>query len=426
MNVKFNLGNKKEKGKVNDIKADELDEEIDEDEVDIEDEVDADEVEEDENSSPSKKANSNEDFKKFIIKLVVIIVGGMLLLFLVLSASTLISGRRVSYEKLEQIMVKAAESYFEDYPESLPKKENQIVEVETPTLTQAGKMKDISEYTKKGISCTGKVSVAKSGDDYVYTPALDCGDSYSTKTLSGVITENNKIVTTGYGLYELNGDLVFRGEKVDNYVSLGDHIWRVVKLDSNKNAYLISEKYIGYTSSWDDRYNSNYGYNTGINNYSSSRIKEYLDTVYNTKDEDERIFTETDKTKLSKYDVCAGKRDKTSKLNDGSIECQTAEKNQAMGLLSISDYINASVDPNCQSTENEACQNYNYLVVNYKWWTATAVSDNTSDAYLILRDGRIKVTRCSEYNYVRPVIKLNGRTMIESGTGTEDDPYIIK
>lgn len=419
MSIKFNLGDKK--GKVNDIKADELDEE----EI-TEDDVESEEAEEDEDDSKNKKSNSTDDFKKFIIKLVVIIVGGIVLLFIVLSIASLFTKNNVSYEKLEQIMVNAAESYFEDYPESLPKKENQIVEVETPTLVQSGKMKDLSEYTKKGVSCTGKVSVAKSGTDYVYTPSLDCGDSYSTKTLSSAISLNNKIVTTGYGLYELNGDLVFRGEKVNNYVSLGENIWRVVKLDGNKNVYLIKDEYAGYTSSWDDRYNSEYKYNIGINNYSSSRVKEYLDTVYNKKDKYQTIFTETDKTKLLKYDVCTGKRDKTSKINDNSIECQTTEKDQVMGLLTVSDYINASIDPNCQSATSEACQNYNYLATKYKWWTATALPNSSSEAYLISTDGTIKATRCSEYNYVRPVIKLSSRTMISSGTGTEDDPYIIK
>ena len=114
MSIKFNLGDKK--GKVNDIKADELDEE----EI-TEDDVESEEAEEDEDDSKNKKSNSTDDFKKFIIKLVVIIVGGIVLLFIVLSIASLFTKNNVSYEKLEQIMVNAAESYFKDYPESLPK-----------------------------------------------------------------------------------------------------------------------------------------------------------------------------------------------------------------------------------------------------------------------------------------------------------------
>lgn len=424
MNVKFNLGNNN--GKVNDIKADELkeDDDFEDDDDDEDDEDDNDKK----TSSKSKKSSSNDnDFVKFIIKLVAIIGGGIILLFIILSiASSFSGGRTYTYEEIEEIMTNAAVSYFKDYPESLPKSESQIIEVEIPTLVQAGKMKDLSAYTKKGISCTGKVSVSKAGSEYVYTPTLNCGENYSSKTLSSSITENTNIVTSGYGLYNLNNELVFRGEKVDNYVKIGESIWRIVKLDSSKNIYLIKEGYAGYTAPWDDRYNDEFKYKIGVNNYSSSRIKEYLESLYNETKEDLLVFTAADKTKISSYDVCTGKRTTNSRTNNNSLECKTTEKSQRMGLLTVSDYINASIDPKCITPESPSCQNYNYLATRYSWWTATAVTNTTSEVFAIAEDGHIKVSRCSEYNYVRPVIKISSRTMTLGGTGTETDPYIIK
>lgn len=440
MNIKFDLG--KKDGKVNDIEADELDEFddldadndsstdyvatkkdfIDEDNDKDDDNDDTDD-DEDKKSSP-KKSSGNSDFKLFLMKIAFIIVGIIVLLFVVLSIAS--GGNRYSYEKIEKIMTNAAKSYFADYPENLPKTESQIVEVETPTLVQAGKMKDLNEYTKKGVVCTGKVSVAKTGNDYTYTPDLNCGESYRSKTLANAIIDDSPVTTSGYGLYKLDDYYVFRGENVNNYVQLGDTIWRAVKLDTNRNVYLVTEKYSGYSSSWDDRYNTQTGYKTGINNYSTSRLKDFLDEIYNDTKKDERTFTDSDRAKLSRFDVCTGKKDANSKINNNSIECQTTEKSQILGVLTLSDFINASVDSNCTSGASISCQNYNYLVTDYKWWTSTPVANTTSHAYSITGDGTIKKSICSSYNYVRPVIKLSSRTMITGGNGTEKEPYIIK
>ena len=443
MNIKFDLG--KKDGKVNDIEADELDEFddldadndsstdyvatkknfIDEDNDKDDDDDDTDD-DEDKKSSP-KKSSGNSDFKLFLMKLAFIIVGIIVLLFVVLSIAS--GGKRYSYEKIEKIMTNAAKSYFADYPENLPKTESQIVEVETPTLANKfsqAQIKSLNEYTKKGVVCTGKVSVAKTGNDYTYTPDLNCGESYRSKTLANAIIDDSPVTTSGYGLYKLDDYYVFRGENVNNYVQLGDTIWRAVKLDTNRNVYLVTEEYSGYSSSWDDRYNTQTGYKTGINNYSTSRLKDFLDEIYNDTKKDERTFTDSDRAKLSRFDVCTGKKDANSKINNNSIECQTTEKSQILGVLTLSDFINASVDPNCTSGASISCQNYNYLVTDYKWWTSTPVANTTSHAYSITGDGTIKKSICSSYNYVRPVIKLSSRTMITGGNGTEKEPYIIK
>ena len=428
MNIKFDLG--KKNGKVNDIKADELDEKFDDEEKDIDasDDYEEEDDDSDTSSTSNKKASTsviNNELKGFLIKIAVIIIGGIILLFVVLGLASL-GGKTYSYERIEEIMTTAAENYFADYPESLPKTELQVVEVETPTLVQNGYMKDLSEYTKKGVSCTGKVSVSKSGNDYVYTPNLNCGEDYASKTLSSAILEDSKVVTSGYGLYQMDGNYVFRGEKVNNYVQLGETLWRVVKMDSNHNMYLVTNEYAGYTTSWDDRYNKALDYGAGINNYSASRVKEYLEEIYNEEKEGLRTFTAEDKTKLSLLDVCTAKRDATSKTNNNSIECQTTEKAQKLGLLTVSDYINASIDPDCTSVSSISCQNYNYLSIKYSWWTSTAVANTSAYAYVVGSNGVIRSTRCSDYNNVRPVIKLSSRIMITNGDGTENNPYVIK
>ncbi len=417
MNLNFNQN--KKNGKVNKIEADELEEEIEE----INEEEDEDDNEEESKSSKSK---GEDDFKKFIIKLALIVVGGIVLLFVVLGIASAFTKGSYSYEKIETIMINAAKSYFADNPESLPKKENQIVEIEASTLAQAGKMKDLSEYTKKGVTCTGKVSVSKADEEYVYTPSLNCGDAYTDKAIATAVKEDSKVVTSGYGLYKMNNGLVFRGETVNNYVQINEDLWRIVKIDSSNNVYLIKEKNIGYSASWDDRYNSEVEYNIGINNYSTSRIKEYLGELYDTTKEDLVFLSETDKTKISSYEVCTGKRTIDSTINTNELECKSTVAGQKLGLLTVSDYINASIDPNCTSPQSPSCQNYNYLTVDYRWWTATAVANSTSTAFIVDEQGRVSEAKCNAYNKIRPVIKLSSRIMVSSGKGTEKNPYIIK
>lgn len=379
-----------------------------------------------EEETSNKKDTDKEDLKKLILKLMIIIGGGILLLILILSISSAFTKKDYSYEEIEQIMVQAAKSYFNDNPQNLSIADTRTVEVPVANLVAAGKMKDLSEYTAKGIACTGNVIVSKVGNDYVYTPNLNCGESYSSTPLYTKVLQDSPITDNGYGLYSLNGEKVFRGEKVNNYVQLEKALWRIVKIDSSNNVVLIKETPVGYTSSWDNRYNQEIGYNVGLNNYSTSRIKEYLESSYNPTKETEIYLSTNDKAKLVAYDVCVGSRATNSKTNSNAIECKTKEEGQLLGLLTVSDYINASTDPNCITAESLTCQNYNYLVKDYAWWLTTPVTNTTDRAYSITVKGEIKASQTGDYYSVRPVIKLNPTVAISGGEGTETKPYIIK
>ena len=92
----------------------------------------------------------------------------------------------------------------------------------------------------------------------------------------------------------------------------------------------------------------------------------------------------------------------------------------------MSDYITASLDPNCKNATNKSCLNYNYLVIDNSWWLATANKENTYTVYMVNDSGAIEVANASQYNKVRPVIHLSERTLFDKGTGTLEDPYTIR
>ena len=364
-----------------------------------------------------------------MFKLMGFIVIGVVVVGLFLFILSLFAKPVYTYNELEKELKKAAISYFKDFPESLPQEDGSIVEIDSSNLVTAKKMKDLSSYKLKNDAvCTGTVQVQKVDSSYVYTPYLNCGGDYATEELYKVIIKNNPTTNSGYGLYANNGNYIFRGEVVNNYLQLDKDLWRIVKITPNNELVLINATGYSISQPWDDRYNQSSNYNSGINNYETSRIKEYLERVYKSPNvkRDEDILSAADKAKMVEFDVCVGKRDANDERNDNSVECSQVVRNQKMGLLTLSEYIYASIDTNCKSANTKACRNYNYLNRVKEWWLATPDSVNDYSAYRVKSNGTIVSQTTSLYSGVRPVIHINSRVLYKSGDGSKEKPYKVK
>lgn len=380
---------------------------------------------EDDDVEESSSSGTSDDAKKKLFKMMGIICGVMVGLVFIIYIASLLSHKEYTYSDIENIMKEAAVGYFNAHTEYLPTEEGKIVQLDATNLIYEERMKDFSEY---GIACTGHVQVEKIGNNYVYTPFLNCGDNYATVELYKKVLSDNSIVTSGYGLYNMDNAKVFRGEDVNNYVKLDNSLWRIVKVNSDNTLALIHNEGLHYSQAWDDRYNEAKLYNIGNNQYSSSRIKEYLSRIYtNPSEEDQEvILSDHDKARVKSYTLCVGKRSETSTKNNNSEECSVTSKNTKLGLLTLSDYLNASIDPNCKNATNKSCLNYNYLVIDSAWWLATANKENTYTAFMVNDSGAVEVANASQYNKVRPVIYLSERALFDKGTGTLEDPYTIR
>jgi hypothetical protein len=401
-------------------------EEDDGEELELEEEND--ELDDDDDDNVK---TSSYDPKKKMIKFMGIIVIVMIVILIILFIVSL--GRNktqtYTYSEIESILEKAAKSYFKDHPDSLPTEEGYIVEVESANLVAEGKMNDLSEYpTKDGVTCTGSVKVQMEDDEYLYSPVLNCGDKYSTVLLTSKVVDNNEVVTSGDGLYSRGGEYVFRGENVNNYIQLGESLWRIVKITADDEIVLINQEGAGYTTPWDNRYNEALAYDAGINNYSVSRIKDYLDQIYKNpdKNQNELILSKKDKSKLVEYDLCIGKKSPSSEDNKNADECKQTIRDQKIGLLTLSDFIYASVDPNCKSASTKSCKNYNYLVVKADWWLMTANSENTYEVFEVKSNGTVIKDYASNYALARPVVHLNSSVLYKSGKGTLEKPYKVR
>ena len=166
-----------------------------------------------------------------------------------------------------------------------------------------------------------------------------------------------------------------------------------------------------------------------MNGYSASRVKEYLDKIYDNpvKDDGEKLLSKKDETRILAYSLCTAKRSPKSEKNDNTEECAETLKNQKYGLLTLSDYLYASVDPNCKSASTKSCKNYNYLVnKESSWWLVTANNENTSTVFQVGRNGAVTAETASNYAVVRPVILLNSKILYKKGEGTLEKPYTVR
>lgn len=347
------------------------------------------------------------------------IVGVCVLIVIILLIYNAIFGK-TDYSDIENKVLEAAKKYYSDNSSLLPTSGNEKVTTTDSALTQAGYLKSMSELTKDmdGVSCSASIEVSYNDSDYRYTVLLDCGSNYSTKTLTSYIEENETKVYTGSGLYDLNGELVYRGEDPNNYIKYADKMWRIVKIENN-NAVLISNEK-GNKAVWDDRFNTEKNGDYGINDYAVSRIYDTLTDMYSK-------YSTSNKSLLVSHSLYMGKRSSSDIYNDGSIEKYSYLENQYIGLLPLYDYINASIDSNCMSAETDSCKNYNYLSnYDYNWWTLTADDSNTYKVFRISGEGIIEAIKASTNGYIREVVYLTGNALYVSGNGTSDNPYIVK
>lgn len=359
-----------------------------------------------------------------IKKLFIIAVSFVLIIILILVGALLYNKMLYSktHSEVEVIMENAAERYFDRYEEKLPKEINNQTTVSAKTLVKTGLMKDLEDYLKDS-SCTGEVTATKIDDkNYRYSTILDCGEDYKTITLNEYINENVEITTTGEGLYELNNELVYRGEIVNNYLKLNGNIYRIVKFVDGHPVVILTE--ITENTSWDTQYNVTTGANTGINDYNTSSIKNYLNNMYKGNDEGS-LLSEKTRLLVTSYNVSIGKRCNDDTNKTGELENAMTFNDQYIGLLPLNDYLNASLDTNCTNSNSPSCANQNYLSkYKYPWWTATANSKNTFKAYLV--DKTATSTEVHEKGYVRPVLHLVSDAIYVSGDGTKENPFKIK
>ena len=347
-----------------------------------------------------------------LLKKLLIIIGVIIVLLIGLLVFIFITGGKLSYSQMENRILNAAKNYYKDNEKELPQNNNEIVSISSDKLVEEKYLKDLTKSSKnKNDTCTGNATVTKNDDLYYYSVSLSCGNNYETKKLKDVITKD--IVESGNGLYKYNDAFVFRGENVNNYVSFAGITWRVLRVNADGTIRMI-ETTRKQPTPWDDRYNSDKRYNIGINDFTVSRIKDYINNAYNELKDSDKLFT-------VKQNLCIGKRSKVETNNDGSIECSNTLNEQNVGLMQLNEFALASISNKCLNPLDPDCTNYNYLSNSGAIWTITADKDTSYKSYVIANGASLANTLV--YNQARMVVHINSQVNYVSGDGTIDKPY---
>lgn len=347
------------------------------------------------------------------------ILGGTVVIIILLVLISSCSSGGGSYEAIEQSMVNAAKEYYSSRKNKLPKEEETTIKVTIGTLVEAELLNEITDPKDKEQTCSGYVEVTKVGDEYSYMPFLTCKGNYEPKYLNDIV-KDTKTDEYGNGVYTINNELVYRGDDVDNYVSFNDQLWRIVKVDSEGDIKLVLNEIIRNSYAWDKAYNSDIKQKVGITtDYLHTNIRKSLNDYY------ENNFTKESKSKIVSKKLCVGKYGENDAFSVEK-ECSIIKENEKVGLLTATDYQNASLDLGCVNLRSKECVNYNYLSngENFNTWLLNSVSENSYQVFYL--DGTIDFANASTSLKINPVINLYSKTITVEGNGTESEPFIIK
>ena len=261
----------------------------------------------------------------------------------------------------------------------------------------------------------------------------------------------------------------YYGSNPDNYVRFNNELWRIIGVFGN-NVKLVRSEKLGDLS-WDSS-EASVNNGSGVNEWSQSALKNYLNTMYyggtsvtcycsydnkttacptNTIDETSKSLIDyhTWNTGAIEYntrtDTLAFYKDergtKTGKICSSGAGCndtveRTTEWPGYIGLAYATDYAYASSESDCNTNMVKQDSNNVYICKNNNWmfkpntwnWTLSpyALPGNAVDVWRVRSDGGVGNYFASSTSAVFPTIYLKSNILIESGTGSTSDPYVLK
>lgn len=278
------------------------------------------------------------------------------------------------------------------------------------------------------------------------------------KTLITIDQLKNKSVTTGEGLYQSASQenrYIYKGAKPNNYIKFNDELWRIIAIENDNTLKIMRNKKLDNDLAFDSINNRAQSTNTFCLENQGCNVWGAVDGIYSnaskigtvTKDSSLNTYLNTDY-----YDNLSSTAKEliiNHEYNVGAvnyIESETFENlleqeskikwNGKIGLISVSDYLNASLNNKCTNVKSAVlsggnnCANLNYMYIKdqYYTWLINPYYDNQYRSWFIFHDrGDLDMNSyvVSEETAVVPVLFLKSDIKL-MGSGTETDPYIIK
>lgn len=251
-------------------------------------------------------------------------------------------------------------------------------------------------------------------------------DSFSSYLLANhainelSMTSSMENATLDEGLIKTKDDLgdayYFRGKVENNYVSFGNFIWRIVKINGDGSVKLVLNGITDVLSKYYDDANTfeeSMILNALDTWYSQSGLINYADYIANYKYCNDLVYDENVK-KYAAYD-----RIMTNKIP--TFMCLGSTLSTKVGLLTVDEVVLAGAS----TSENKDYYLYNETIETDYYTMTSAKSNNGYFPFIVKTNGAISdSTNGTLIRGVRPVINVV-RDVKVVGTGTKDDPYVI-
>ena len=339
--------------------------------------------------------------------------------------------------------------------------ENGIAKV---SITGRGKFDGLKvcNATKNDVNIvTGECPVTLPAISTTYI--MDLYDNEETRTSNGLKKDNTP-----------DQNIRYYGSDPNNYVRFNNELWRIIGVFGN-NVKLVRSEKLGNLS-WDSSESSvNNGW--GVNEWSQSDLKNYLNTMYyggtsvtcyNGQNKKEvtcptNKLDETSKSLIDKhtwntgaplynrttksYDTVefykAERGNETGKICSSVTYCNdTVERTTTwtgyIGLPYVTDWAYASSENDC-NTKIDVSSAFTYKCKNNNWMHyGSTPNDATrmlspyanparaSDVWNVYGSGDASSSFASNTVSAFPTIYLKSNILIESGKGTSSNPYILK
>ncbi len=269
-----------------------------------------------------------------------------------------------------------------------------------------------------------------------------CLDGDKCQTIYHLLEVNNEAKITKYnlligylagenGIRKINNDYYYYGDNPQNFIYYNCandqdlkscELWRIMGFhyDTQNNEYL--------TKLIKNDYLESHIFDESINTWNGSSINKYLNEEYKLKNDNlvtEYSFKEENIISLD------------SNLNEIALLDQ--ENKAKIMLMQVSDYLYAT---NCKKDKineyDESCLKNNWLNKNTSELTMTTkyedkhLDEETNEEIIpdnnmiyLVGNSLTEVSINTKQN-IRPVIYLKGRTLLTSGDGSLDNPYVIR
>lgn len=249
-------------------------------------------------------------------------------------------------------------------------------------------------------------SVILNNNPPVESPLTQVGNDVSLAN-EGLITSSDD---NGVSYY-------FRGKVDNNYVSFGNLIWRIVRINGDGTVRLVLDGGTETISSYYTVENSNYDFeksnmNSFLESWLQDHLSEYTNYIANTK-----FCSDIGHDEMYNYNAYA--RIITNQIP--TLNCLGNVFSNSIGLLTIDEVVLAGASP---KSFNRDYYLYNDKITD-SWYTMTGATGNASKISLFMIDssGNIKTDIDGNLNrMVRPVINLVKNIKME-GDGTITNPY---